>query len=271
MIAVITGGARGIGRALAKDLIARGYDVVIGDLDLAVTDATARELGDHATAIRLDVTDRTLIAETIAHVESTLGPIELWINNAGIMPTGRFSDQSIELSRAIIEIDYVSVVEATRAILPVMLARGHGTIVNMASATGMKPLAGLAAYSGAKAAVIGFSAALHRELRRTGVRIMVVSPNMVRTAMGAGITPPAISGSISAAAVSKATLRGLDRGRFHVIVPRRFALILRLFTNLPLSWQDWIDDRANSDRIGLGGDPAERAKYLAGVLPTAKR
>ena len=147
------------------------------------------------------------------------------------MPTGRFSDQPIELSRAIIEIDYVSVVETMRAILP----------------------------------------ALHRELRRTGVRIMVVSPNMVRTAMGAGITPPAISGSISAAAVSKATIRGLDSGRFHVIVPRRFALILRLFTNLPLSWQDWIDDRADSDRIGLGGDPAGRAKYLAGVLPTAKR
>jgi len=148
-----------------------------------------------------------------------------------MMPTGRFSDQPIELSRAIIEIDYVSVLETMRAILP----------------------------------------SLHRELRRTGVRIMVVSPNMVRTAMGAGITPPAISGSISAAAVSKATIRGLDSGRFHVIVPRRFALILRLFTNLPLSWQDWIDDRADTHRIGLGGDPAERAKYLAGVLPTAKR
>ncbi len=271
MIAVITGGARGIGRELAKDLIARGYDVVIGDLDLAVTDATARELGEHATALQLDVTDRVLVAATIAHVESTLGPIDLWINNAGIMPTGRFSDQSVELSRAIIQIDYGSVVEATSAILPIMLARGKGTIINMASATGIKPLAGLAAYSGAKAAVIGFSVALRRELRRTGVRVMVVSPNMVRTAMGAGITPPAISGSISAAAVSKATLRGLDRGRFHVVVPRRFAVILGLFTSLPLSWQDWIDDRVDSDRIGLGGDPAERAKYLAGVLPTGKR
>jgi len=91
----------------------------------------------------------TLIAEIIAHVESTLGPMELWINNAGIMPTGRFSDQPIELSRAIIEIDYVSPVHATRAIFPIRLARGHGTIVNMASATDTKPVAGLAAYSGA--------------------------------------------------------------------------------------------------------------------------
>ena len=93
--AVSSGGARGIGRELAKDLKARGYDVVIGDLDLAATDATARELGDHATALQLDVTDRVLIATTIAHVESKLGPIDLRINNAGMMPTGRFSDQSV--------------------------------------------------------------------------------------------------------------------------------------------------------------------------------
>ena len=145
-----------------------------------------------------------------------------------------------------------------------MLARGKETIINMASATGIKPLAALAAYSGAKAAVIGCNVALRRELRRTGVRVMVVSPNMVRTAMGAGITPPAITGLISAAAVSKAVLRGLDRGRFHIIMPRRFAVILELFKSLPLSWQDWIVDRVDSDRISLGGHPAELAKYLAG-------
>ena len=270
MIALITGGARGIGRELAQDLIARGYHVVIGDLDLAATDATARELGEHATAVRLDVTDRELVAADIAQVEASLGPIDLWINNAGIMPTGRFSEQPVDVSRAIIDIDYASVVEATSAILPLMLARRSGTIVNMASITGIKPLSGVAVYSGAKAAVIGFSTALRRELRGTGVRVMVVSPNLVRTALGAGITPPSITGSIDAATVSRATLKGLDKGWFHVIVPRRLTPLLRFASSLPIPLQDWFDDRVGSDRIGLGGDPAERAKYLAGVLPKPK-
>jgi len=124
MTAVITGGVCGIGRELAKDLTGRGDGVMIDDLALwrhgccsSQNSATTSQPCDS------QVSDRTLVAATIAHAESTLGLMGLWINNAVIMPTVRFSDQPIELSRAIIELDYVSVVEATRAILPVTLAR----------------------------------------------------------------------------------------------------------------------------------------------------
>ncbi|HQG68992.1 MAG TPA: SDR family NAD(P)-dependent oxidoreductase, partial [Rhodoglobus sp.] len=172
-IAVITGGARGIGRQLATDLLARGYRVVIGDLDQAATDATAAELGAGASAVRLDVTDRKNLAAVVAHVEATVGPIALWINNAGIMPTGPFRDQKMDVARAIIDINYAGVVEGTAAVLPGMLERHAGTIVNLASATGIKPLAGVAVYSGTKAAVIAFTQSLRRELRGTGVRLIV--------------------------------------------------------------------------------------------------
>jgi short-subunit dehydrogenase len=255
-IAVITGGARGIGRQLALDLLERGYHVVIGDLDLDATKATALELGDGASAVRIDVTDRALVAEVIDDIESRVGPIELWVNNAGIMPTGAFAAQPIEVSRAIIDINYAALVEATALVLPRMLARGHGTIVNMASATGIKPLAGVAVYSGTKAAVIAFSEALRRELRGSGVRVIAIAPNLVRTALGAGITPPALSGSLDAAAVSRA------------IVPRKLTFLLRLSGVLPVRVRDWVDDRAGSDQIGLGGDPAARRAYLADVLDT---
>jgi len=270
-IAVITGGARGIGQQLAVDLVARGYRVVIADLDDTVTDATATSLGPAASAVHLDVTDRENITAVIEHVETTIGPVDLWINNAGIMPTGAFAAQSIDVARAIVDVDYTSVIEATGAILPRMLERGSGTIVNMASATGIKPLAGVAAYSGAKAAVIAFSSALRRELRGSGVRIIVVMPNLVRTALGAGISPPALTGSLSAAEVSRAVLRALDRGTFAVVVPRRLAPLLHLSALLPVRLSDWIDDRVGSDRIGLGGDPATRAAYLAEVLARRRR
>jgi len=265
-IAVITGGARGIGRQLASDLIARGYHVVIGDLDLAATEATAAELGASAIAVQLDVTDASAVAAVIDHVESTIGPIAIWINNAGIMPTGAFEAQSADVAQRIIAINYASVVSATGLILPRMLARGSGRIINMASATGLKPLAGVAVYSGTKAAVIAFSDALRRELRKTGVRVTVVMPNLVTTAMGAGITPPGLTGAVTANDVSNAVMEAIARDRFWVVVPRRLGPLLRVSKLLPFRTQDAIDDRAGSDNIGLGGDPAARAAYASDVL-----
>ena len=265
-VAVVTGAARGIGRQISEDLIARGYRVVIGDLDLDQTTATATELGDAATAVRLDVTDGALIRSTIDRIESDLGPIALWVNNAGIMPTGAFSDQKSTVLRATIDINYAAVVDATRAVLPLMLERGEGTIVNIASATGIKPLAGLAVYSGTKAAIIAFSDVLRRELRGSGVQVSVIAPNLVTTALGAGITPPALTGSVNAQTVSRAVMRALDRGTFLTVVPRRLAPLLRFSASLPIGVRDWLDDRVGSDKIGLGGDPAARAAYLDETL-----
>ncbi|MBA8815366.1 short-subunit dehydrogenase [Microbacterium halimionae] len=108
----------------------------------------------------------------------------------------------------------------------------------MASATGINPLAGVAVYSDTKAAVIAFSDALRRELRKTGVRIIVVNPNLVRTAMGAGITPPAFTGSVSATDVSLAVLKALRKKRFWVVVPRRLGPMLRVIKMLPTGMQD---------------------------------
>lgn len=265
-LAVVTGAARGIGRQISEDLIARGFHVVIGDLDLAQTTQTATELGDAATAVRLDVTDGALIRSTIDRIESDLGPIELWVNNAGIMPTGAFADQRSTVLRATIDINYAAVVDATRAILPLMLERGEGTIVNIASATGIKPLAGLAVYSGTKAAIIAFSDVLRRELRGSGVQVSVIAPNLVTTALGAGITPPALTGSVNAVTVSRAVMRALDSGRFLTVVPRRLAPLLRFSAGLPIVLRDWLDDVVGSDKIGLGGDPAARAAYLDDAL-----
>ena len=264
-VAVVTGAARGIGRTIAHDLMARGYRVVIGDLDLAATERTAAELGEEATGMRLDVTDTALVTAVVDDIEATLGAIEVWVNNAGIMPTGLFRDQSVELIGKVVDVDYLGLVETTAIVLPHMLARGRGHIVNIASATGVKPLAGLAVYSGTKAAVIGYSDALRRELRGSGVHVSVIMPNLVSTAMGAGITPPHGFGAVSAESVSRAAMRALDRKSFGSFVPWYLGPLLRISRLLPTRAQDFIDDRIGTDRIGLGGDPKKRAEYLRGI------
>jgi short-subunit dehydrogenase len=269
-IAFITGGARGIGRQIATDLLASGYRVVIGDLDLAATTTTATELGAGALAVHLDITKPESISAAIIETTTTVGPIDVWVNNAGIMPTGYFADQPLAQLTLTIDIDFTGLVAATHAILPLMVERGSGTIINIASATGVKPLAGLAVYSGAKAAVIAFSSSLRRELRGTGVTVSVIAPNLASTALGAGITPPAITGIITAQTISSAVMRVLKSGKFATVVPRPLGLLLRFSKALPIPMQDWIDDRVGSDRIGLGGDPATRAAYIQEVVEKKK-
>jgi NADP-dependent 3-hydroxy acid dehydrogenase YdfG len=264
-VAVVTGGARGIGRTIAADLLGRGYRVVIGDLDLAATGATVAELGAGASAVRLDVTDRELVAATVAQIEKGVGPIEVWVNNAGIMPTGLFTGQAPGLVAKVVDVDYRGVVDCTAAVLPAMLERRRGHVVTIASATGVKPLAGLAVYSGTKAAVVAYSDALRRELRSTGVRVSVILPNLVSTAMGAGITPPPGFGAVTPESVSRAAMRALDSGRFSTFVPGHLGPLLRAVKLLPTGVQDWLDDRIGTDRIGLGGEASARAAYLDDV------
>lgn len=265
-VAVVTGGARGIGRRIAADLRAEGYTVVIGDLDEEATRATAAELGSGVTGVRLDITDRELVAATIDEIEGTIGPIAVWVNNAGIMPTGPFREQTPGLVQTVIDVDFAALVAVTGAILPRFLARGSGTIVNLGSATGIKPLAGLAVYSGAKAAVIGFSDALRRELRGTGVTVRVVLPNLVSSPMGAGITAPTLFPAVTTEKVSAAVIRATRQGPFAVTVPRVLSPVLRTARLLPIPVQDWLDDRIGTDLIGLGGDPSARAAYQADAL-----
>jgi short-subunit dehydrogenase len=265
-IAVVTGAARGIGRQIAFDLLAAGYRVIIGDLQLKETAVTAGELGERCSAVRLDVTDRKAIAKVVADVEKSVGPIDVWVNNAGIMPTGPFLGQDLDVAEKVIDVNYVGVVQTTGILLPLMVARGTGTILNIASATGAKPLAGAAVYSGTKAAIIAFSDAVRREVRNTGVTICVVLPNLARTRMSSGIVGPAVLGSVSAEQVSKVVLRALHTGRFESFVPRRLGPVIRLSRLLSTGAQDWLDDRIGTDRIGLGGDPGARAAYLDEVL-----
>ena len=268
-VAVVTGGARGIGRAIAAELLARGLRVVVADLDGAV--ATAHELGPHAVGRRLDVTDSAAVEALVDGVERELGPLVVWVNNAGVMPTGAFLDEDPAVAELVIDVDYRAVVDATRIVLPRMVQRGRGVVVQVASATATKPMAGLAVYSGAKAAVHAFSEGLRRELRGTGVDVVVVLPYLAATALGAGIRSQRGFRAVTAEEVALETVRAIERGAPEVYVPRWLGPAARFFRELPLPVRNAVDDLIASDRIGLGGDPGMRADYLRQVRASARR
>lgn len=267
MIAVITGAARGIGKAIASELHREGHLVVIADLRHELAEETARELGQGAYARALDVTSAESIRALVDELETTLGPIALWVNNAGVMPTSPFASQDMAFASATIDVNFRGVVLCTREVLPRMLARSRGRVINIASATAVHPIAGLAVYSGTKAAVLGFSRALRRELRGTGVWVSVVLPYLADTAMGAGIRAQPGFRAVTPEQVAVRVRHALRSRKLVHFVPRPLGFTSALMNAFPLWLRDLIDDVLATDSIGLGGDAGARASY-ASEIPT---
>src|SRR5947209_14798232 len=166
--AAITGGARGIGRATAEAFLRKGMKVAIGDVDFDSARRTADELGASAVALPLDVTDRASFAAFLDGAEQQLGPLDVLVNNAGIMQIGRFIDEDDLTARRMIDINLHGVILGTKLALDRMLPRGRGHIVNVASQAGKFGTQGGATYSATKHAVVGLTEADRRELSLMG-------------------------------------------------------------------------------------------------------
>jgi NADP-dependent 3-hydroxy acid dehydrogenase YdfG len=183
----ITGGARGIGKATATALVRKGCRVAIGDLDLALAEKTAGELGGGTVAMQLDVTDRSSFAHFLDEAERQLGPVDAVINNAGIMPVTPFDEESADSVQRQIDINIGGVITGTQLAMKRMRPRGSGYIVNIASQAGKSGLPGIATYSGTKHAVVGISEAVRAELRGSGVEVRCVMPTVVNTELTSGV------------------------------------------------------------------------------------
>jgi 2-dehydro-3-deoxy-L-rhamnonate dehydrogenase (NAD+) len=179
-VAVVTGGARGIGLAIAERAAASGARVAIWDMDEAEARKAAGRLRGHAA--RVDVADETAIAEALAATEAALGPVDILFANAGITgPNAPVEDYPVEAWRRVIEVDLTGVFLCCRAVAPGMRARDYGRIVNVASIAGKEGNPNAAAYSAAKAGVIGFTKSLGKELAATRVRANCVTPAAAAT------------------------------------------------------------------------------------------
>ncbi len=189
-VALVTGGAGGIGSATAAALCGRGLSVAIGDLDLAAAERAAAELGHsgaHALAIELDVTDGASVASAIDRVASALGAVDVLVNNAGWDELRPFVETDEGFWRRVVEVNYLGALRVTRGVLPGMIERGAGRVVSISSDAARAGSSLESVYAGAKAALIGFTKSLAREVARSGVTANVICPGPTRTPMLEGM------------------------------------------------------------------------------------
>jgi 3-oxoacyl-[acyl-carrier protein] reductase len=182
--AVVTGGAQGIGRAVAERLLASGAAVALWDRDQALVDATRAELASQGTvqALAVDVTDLAAVESATAATRQTLGGIDILINNAGIAgPNHPLWEYPPEAWRQVIEIDLNGVFYCCRAVVPLMLAQNYGRIVNVASIAGKEGNPSASAYAAAKAGVIALTKALGKELATYDIAVNCITPAAART------------------------------------------------------------------------------------------
>jgi NAD(P)-dependent dehydrogenase (short-subunit alcohol dehydrogenase family) len=188
-VAIITGGASGIGRALGEELAQRKAEVVLADLQTEVAEEVAagiRRAGGKAQAVRLDVTDFDAVQALVGQVANSTGRLDYLFNNAGIVVGGEVQHYEIQDWNRVIDVNLRGVVNGVQAVYPVMRRQGFGHIVNTASIAGLLPMPGLLSYSASKHAVVGLSTSLRVEAATLGIRVSVLCPGAVETAIVGG-------------------------------------------------------------------------------------
>ena len=261
-VVAITGGARGIGKATATALVRRGAKVAIGDVDRELAERTAAELGGETLALELDVTDRESFEGFLDQVEERLGSLDVLVNNAGIMPLGRFVEEDDATAHRLVDINVHGVMYGMKLALPRMQRRGRGQIVNLASQAGKTGLPGGATYCGTKHFVVGLSEAVRAELRGTPIEISCVMPAVVNTELGSGLPDTRAIKKQEPEDVAEAIVAALEQPRFDVWVPRESAAVYRLVALLPRRTGEWIGRRVfHSDKVLAQPDHAVRASY----------
>lgn len=182
-VALVTGAASGIGRAVALRLGDEGCRVAAVDLNLAGARATVNEIGESACALQADVSYLSAMREAVAAAEAALGPLDVLVSCAGWDRVQPFVESTEETWDRVIAINLKGVIACTRAALDGMIERGSGAIVNISSDAGRVGSSGEVVYSGAKAGIIGFSKAVAREVARHNIRVNVVCPGPTDTPM----------------------------------------------------------------------------------------
>ncbi|MGO9489187.1 MAG: SDR family oxidoreductase [Solirubrobacteraceae bacterium] len=261
--AAITGAGRGIGRASAEALVRQGMRVAIGDLDLEAAATAAGQLGESTVALGLDVTDRASFTAFIDAAEEQLGPLDVLINNAGIMPIGPFLEEDDATARRIMDINVHGVILGMKVVLPRMIARGRGHVLNIASQAGKYGLPCGATYCASKAAVINLSRSVRKELRGSGVELSTISPVAVNTELGLGLAEPRqrVFRKIEPGDVADAIVETLQVPKFDVHVPKQLAVTERISALLPLAAQDGLSRLSRSDAVLSQVDTGARAGY----------
>lgn len=225
-VAILTGASRGIGAHLADHLARRGVHLALAartEDGLVDTGARVRASGVNAITVPTDVTRKTDLERLVERAAAELGPVDLVVNNAGIEHYERFEEIDPAVVEDIVATNVVAAMLLTRYVLPSMVERKRGHIVNMSSAAGKIAVPYNTTYSASKHALVGFSWSLREEMRPYGIGVSVICPGFVRnTGMAAsslrGKEPPRIAAPVDPDDVANATIRAIEKNRPEVVV-----------------------------------------------------
>ncbi|MBS1810581.1 MAG: SDR family oxidoreductase [Acidobacteria bacterium] len=184
-VVIITGGANGIGFAIAKLLVNQGASVALVDLQKAAVQKAARLLGEKAAGYQLDVTDEAQVKEVVNKIAKKFGRIDILINSAGTTGATNVKTHEVDFEnfKFVFAVNVNGCFLTSRAVLPFMLKQNYGRILHIASIAGKEGNAGMLAYSASKAAVVGLTKVQGKEYAETGITVNALAPAVIRTAM----------------------------------------------------------------------------------------
>jgi short-subunit dehydrogenase len=247
-VIAVTGGARGIGLAIATALHGVGAKVAIGDID----EAAVREAGARLGLIvcrRLDATDRQSFAGFLDAVEGELGPLDVLVNNAGVIAAGSAVDEPDDITQRVLDVNIGGVILGTKLAAQRMLPRGRGHIVNIGSMASVLPCAGIATYCATKHAVLGFTDSVRMENRGRGVHFSTIMPTLTNTEMIAGVGHARGFKNAEPQDVARAVVGVIAKPKRRVVVPRSMGVMASAQRLMPQGLVEAVGRAAGTDRV----------------------
>jgi NAD(P)-dependent dehydrogenase (short-subunit alcohol dehydrogenase family) len=260
-VVAVTGGARGIGLAIATALHGLGAKVAIGDIDEAAASEAGGRLGLPLSR-GLDVTERQSFTEFLDAVEGELGPLDVLVNNAGVIAAGSAVDEADAATRLVLDVNVRGVILGTKLAVPRMLSRGRGHIVNIGSMASVLPCAGIATYCASKHAVLGYTDSVRMENRGRGIHFTTIMPTLTNTEMVAGAGHARGFKNAEPQDVARAVADVIAKPKRRVVVPRSMGLLASAQRLMPQGLAEAIGRAAGTDRVFTSDlHPEERKDY----------